>query len=160
MWRCRCKASWTCSCSPDSVIGLRLRRAGRRLRQRTGDRAASEIDLEDALLQALGVAKREIRGAAERRPVGGLPAQRCLCCRVTPRLVRHTAERETGLLDRVALELQCGRDRDERERIREAIADFQGRNAPGTKLDAAGSLIIDSRLFSVPLPQFFGIVSL
>ena len=41
------------------------------------------------MLKALGIAQHEVRGAAERRLASGLPAQRCLGYRVTPRLVRN-----------------------------------------------------------------------
>ena len=145
MWRCRCKSSWACSCSPDFLVGLRLRGAGRRLRQRADDGAASEIDLEGVVLEALGVAQQEVRSARERRLVGGLPAQRRFGRRVAPRLVRDAAERQTGLFDRIAFELQRGRDRYQRERIGEAIADFQigviRRKAPRRKLDRRDDLV-------------------
>src|SRR5690242_17527871 len=117
MWRCRCKSSWACSCSPDFLIGLRLRGAGRRLRQRTDDGTASEIDLERVVLEALGVAQQEVRSADERRLAGGLTAKCGFSWRVAPRLVRDASERQTGVFDRVSFELQRGRDRHERERI-------------------------------------------
>src|ERR1700739_2281056 len=40
--------------SPDFLIGLRLRSAGRSLRQRTDNSAAREIDLKRVVLEALG----------------------------------------------------------------------------------------------------------
>jgi hypothetical protein len=59
--------------------------------------------------------------------------------------VRNAAERHTGLLDRASFELQRSRDRDERERIGEAITDFQiggvGRKAPCRKLDRRDDLV-------------------
>jgi hypothetical protein len=48
------------------------------LRQCTDDGAASEINLERIVLEAFGVAQQDIRGAGERRLVGGLPAHGCL----------------------------------------------------------------------------------
>ena len=97
--------------SPDFLVGLRLRRAARRLRQRADDGAARQVDLESVVLEALGVAQQEVGRARERRAFGGLPAQRRFGRRIAPRLVRDAAERQPRLLDRVAVELQRGRDR-------------------------------------------------
>src|SRR5262249_57484751 len=43
---------------------------------------------------------------------------------VAPRLVRDAAERQTRLLDRVALDFEADRDGYQGERIRQAIADL------------------------------------
>ena len=57
---------------------------------------------------------------------------------IAPRLVRDAAERQPRLLDRAAVELQRGRDRDQRERIGQAVADLQiGVVAPRSLAPAA-----------------------
>ena len=62
---------------------------------------------------------------AESRLIGGLPAQRSFGLRVAPGLVRDAAEREAGVFDGSAVELKAGRDRNQRERIGEAIANLE-----------------------------------
>ena len=51
-----------------------MRRAPRRLGQRTNDGAAGEVDLEGIVLEAFGVPQQLVRGAREGRLPGGLPA--------------------------------------------------------------------------------------
>src|SRR5438874_1687547 len=114
-----------CSCSPDFLIGLRLGSAGRRLRQRTDDGTPGETDLKSVMLEALGIAQQDVRSAGERRLVGSLPVQCRFGRYVAPWLVRDAAERQACLFDRVSFELERGRDRYERERVGEAIADLQ-----------------------------------
>ena len=130
----------------DLLVGLRLRRAARRLRQRANDGAAREIDLEGVVLEALGVAQQDVRGAARNvASFGRLPAQRRFGRRVAPRLVRDAAERQARLLDRVAFELERGRDGHQRERIGEAVADLEigvvRREAPRRQLDRGDDLV-------------------
>ncbi len=86
---------------------------------------ARQLDLEGVVREALGVAQHQVRRTGECRKACGLAAQRRLGARVAPRLVRDAAERQPRLFDRVAVELQRRRDRYQRERIGQAIADFQ-----------------------------------
>src|SRR5262245_24429953 len=113
MWRCRCNLSW--ACSQDLLVGLRLRRAARGLRQGANDGAAGEIDLEGIVRISLGVAQQDVGRLRESGRTGGLPAQRRLSRRVAPRLVRDAAQRQTGFFDRASVEVQRGRDGYERE---------------------------------------------
>src|ERR1700687_4434464 len=117
MWECQCRVSWTCS--PDFLVGLRLRRGMRRLRQRSHDGATRQIDLEVVVPEALGVAQQQIRRIRERGLAGGLPAQCGFGRTIAPRLVRDAAERQACLLDRAAFELERRCDRYERERVGE-----------------------------------------
>jgi hypothetical protein len=87
--------------------------------------AARQFDLEGIVLVTPGATERHVRRIRESGSIGGLPAQHCFGRRITPRLVRNAAERQTGLFDRGSFELQRRRDRDEGERIGEAIANFQ-----------------------------------
>src|SRR5262245_8689940 len=132
--------------SRDPLVGLRLRGAIRGLRQSPHDAAAGELDLESVVGVALGVAQEQIGGARERRRPGRLPAQRRLGRRIAPGLVGDAAERQTGLLDGVAIELERSRNRDQRERIGQAIADLQvavvAREALGWNLDRDDDLVV------------------
>src|SRR5688572_2032537 len=112
-------------CSRDLLVGLRLRRTARRLRQRADDRPAREIDFERVVPEALGFAQDQIGGLYKRRLAGGTAAKRRLGPRVAPGLVCDTAERETRLFDDAALELEADRDGYQRERIREPVADLE-----------------------------------
>src|SRR5215831_7225703 len=123
MWKCRCKVPWRCS--DDFFERLRLRRATRRLRERTHDAAAREIDLEGVVREAFGVAQQHVGRARERRRVGWLPAQRGFGLRITPGLVRDAAERKAPLLYGVAVELEPNRHGDQGERIQEPVANLQ-----------------------------------
>src|SRR5947209_5256477 len=51
--------------SLDFLVGLRLRRAARRLAERAHDGAARELDLERVVFEALGVAQHDVRCASE-----------------------------------------------------------------------------------------------
>src|SRR5687767_14346056 len=110
------------ACSRDLLVGLRLRRAARRLRQRADDRPARELDLERIVLEALGLAQDQIGRLSKRRLTRGAAADRSLGLRVAPGLVCDAAECETGLFNGAALELEPDRDRYKRERIREPVA--------------------------------------
>src|SRR5262245_66243663 len=78
MWRCRCR-SWVCSpndlvapqfaarrlissfaFSQDLLVGLRLRRAARGLRQCADDGAGGQVDLEGIVLISLCVAEKDV----------------------------------------------------------------------------------------------------
>src|ERR1043166_6205657 len=109
---------------PDFLVRLGLRRCLRGLRQRANDRAARKIDLEVVMFEPLRVAQQEIGRAPEGRLVRRLPAQRRFGCRVAPGLVRHAAKREPRVRDPVAVERKPRRDRDEGERIGEAVPDL------------------------------------
>src|SRR5436190_23966132 len=98
--------SFTMAASCDLLVGLRLRRAVRGLREGTNDAAAGELDLEGVVRMALGVTQHEVGRARERGLVGGLPAQRCLGRGVAPGLVGDAAEGAPPLPDGAALELE------------------------------------------------------
>src|ERR1700736_1403456 len=131
MWKCQCKVPWPCS--DDFLGGLRLWRAARGLCERARDTAAREIDLEGVVRVALSVAQQHVRRASERRGIGRLPAQGGFGLWVAPRPVRDTPERETSLLDGVAIEFEPNRDRNKGERIREPVANFWVRIVPGER---------------------------
>jgi hypothetical protein len=59
---------------------------------------------------AFGVAQQHVRRASERRGIGRLPAEGGFGLWIAPRPVRDTPERETSLLDGVAIELEPNRD--------------------------------------------------
>src|SRR4029079_8561172 len=119
MWQYRCKWSWVFS--PDLLVRLRLRRAGCRLRQRTGNGAACQIDFECVVREAPGIAQQDVGSAGEGRWAGALSAQRRFGRLIAPRLVGHSTECQAGLRDRIAVELQRGCDGDECERIGQAV---------------------------------------
>src|SRR5262245_55177722 len=62
-------------CSQDLLVGLRLRGAARRLRERTRDSSAREIDLEGVVPEALGIAQNQIGGPGEGCLTGRLSSQ-------------------------------------------------------------------------------------
>src|SRR6476659_3236705 len=107
MSNCRCKVPWLCS--DDFLGGLQLWRAARGLCERAHDTAVREINLEGVVCVAFGVAQQQVRRARERRGIGRLPAQDGFGLRVAPRPVRDTPQRETSLLDGVAIELKPNR---------------------------------------------------
>src|SRR5262249_42318895 len=124
MWKCRCKVPWLCS--DDFLGGLRLWRAACGLCERARDRAAREIDLEGVVCVSFGVAQQHVRRAGERRGIGRLPAQSSFGLWIVPRPVRDTPERETSLLDDIAIELEPNRDRNEGETHTRAGREFSG----------------------------------
>ena len=56
---------------------------------------------------------------------GGFATQSRFGFHFAPGLVGHAAERETRLLDAATLDVQGGRDRHQRERIGQTVADLQ-----------------------------------
>src|SRR5262249_23990699 len=129
MWKCRCKVPWLCS---DDFLGrLRLRRAARRLCECARDAAAREIDLESVMRVASGVAQLHVRRASECRGIDRLPAQGRFSPLIAPWFVRDTPERESSLLDGVAIELEPDCDGNQGERIRESVANLQVRIVRG-----------------------------
>src|SRR5712692_376748 len=114
MWMCRCKGP---SCSTHFLMGLRLRRAARRLSQCADDSAARKLDLEGVVREALGVAQQQVCGPVEIIRARSLPAEHRFRSLVAPRLVRDAAERKPGLLDDLALDLESNGNRYQRERI-------------------------------------------
>src|SRR4051812_396006 len=123
MWRFQYKLSWLGS--RDLFAGLHLRGTARRLRERADDRPSREIDLERVVAKPRGPLERDLRSPRERRPVGRLATERGFGLRVTPGLVRDTTQCETRFPDGAAIELEAGRDGNERERIGEPVADFE-----------------------------------
>src|ERR1051326_5650342 len=111
--------------SPDAFVRLRLRRAGRGLRERAHDRAARQLDLEIVVAEAARLAQEDLRRArktlARRRRAGEGLFRRA----VAPRLVRHPAERKPRRFNSAAFDLQRGRDRYQREGVGQPVADFQ-----------------------------------
>src|SRR5947209_12173820 len=87
--------------SKDFLVCLRLRRALRRLRQRTYDRAARQFDLEIIMSVTFGAAEQCVGSLLEARSRCSLSAQCCFGRLVAPRLVRDAAERQPRLFDRV-----------------------------------------------------------
>jgi hypothetical protein len=76
------------------------------------------------------VAEAAYRAGRHRRRAGSFPrcrrpAQQRLGFTVAPRLVRDAAERKPRLLDRAAFDIEADRDRDQGERVGQAIADLQ-----------------------------------
>src|SRR5947209_13852713 len=90
--------------SKDFLVCLRLRRALRRLRQRTHNRAARKFDLEIVMAVAFGATQRCVGSLLEARLRCRLSAQRRFGGPVAPRLMRDAAERQPRLFDRVALD--------------------------------------------------------
>src|SRR5215831_15653259 len=84
--------------SRDLLVGLRLRRAARRLRQCADDGSARKLDLERVVPETSGVAQHTIGRLPESRRIGRLPAQRSFGLRVAPRPMGYAAEREAGFL--------------------------------------------------------------
>src|SRR5258708_29846419 len=115
-----CRYEVPLACLQDLLVGLRLRRALRGLHQCANDAAACQFDLEGIVLVSLSATKRHVRRVRESGSIGGLSAQHCFGRRITPRLVRHAAERPTGLLDPGPLQLPRGRDPEEGRRLRPA----------------------------------------
>src|SRR5262245_4703997 len=101
-------------CSRDLLVGLRLRGARRRLRERANDGPAGELDLERVVPEALGLVQDEISGFPESRLAGGAAAQRRLSLGIPPGFVRDAAEREPRFPDGSAIELEADCDGDER----------------------------------------------
>ena len=85
-----------------------------------------QLDLEGVVAEALGVAQDALpRPARKCLRVARLARQQRLGLRVAPGLVRHAAQREARLRDRVAVHLQRGGDRHQREGVGRAVADLQ-----------------------------------
>ena len=109
------------------------------------DGAARQLDLEGVVLVAFGVAQQEVGGVRESACARALAAQRRFGRRIAPRLVRDAAERQARLLDRAAFKFQRGRDRYQRERIGQPVADLQvsvvRRKALRRQLDRGDDLV-------------------
>ena len=102
-----------------------MRRAARRLRQGPHNGAAGQIDLESVVGMALGVAQQRVgrahEGFALRRP----PVQRCFDAEIAPGLVGDAAEGQPHTFDCLAVKLERGGNRNQREGVRQPVADFQ-----------------------------------
>src|SRR5215470_11343222 len=120
---CFTRVIW--ACSRDFLVGLRLRGAARGLRQRADDGSARQLDLERVVPETFGLAQQDIGRLPESPRVGRPSAQRSFGLQIAPRLVGDTAQRKAGVLDGAAFELESGGDRNERERVGEAIANFE-----------------------------------
>ena len=113
-------------CSRDLLVGLRLRRAARRLGQRADDGAARQVDLEACCARSpWRRAERYRRLARTLASVAGRPRSAASASRIAPGLVGDAAERKARLLDRAAVELEADRDGDQREGIGEPVADLE-----------------------------------
>src|SRR6516162_8242089 len=90
----------------DPLIRLRLRASTRRLGQRTQDAAPRQLDLEVVVAEAARVPQHGLSCTQEIFARGRRSVELRLGLTVAPRLVRDAAERQTRLLDRVALDLR------------------------------------------------------
>src|SRR5436309_16112197 len=106
--------------SKDFLVCLRLRRALRRLRQRTHNRAARQFDLEIVMSVTFGATQRCVGSLLEARLRCRLSAQCRFGGPVAPRLMRDSAKRQTRLLDAAAVEFEHRRNRHQREGAGEA----------------------------------------
>ena len=101
-----------------------MRRAARRLRQGPHNGAAGQIDLESVVGMALGVAQQRVgrahEGFALRRP----PVQRCFDAEIAPGLVGDAAEGQPHTFDCLAVKLERGGNRNQREGVRQPVANF------------------------------------
>ena len=123
--RCACMARLHAAHRSSCRIAIAACRARPASASRTMARRARSI-LKSLCPIALGVAQQHVGGLREMRSRSArLPAQRRFGCRIAPRLVRDAAEREARLLDRAAVKLERRRDRDQRERIGQPVADLQ-----------------------------------
>src|SRR6185295_5332072 len=93
--------------------------------ERPHDGAVRQADLEIVVPIALGAAQQDVRGSRECARVGALAAQQDFGRGTAPWLVCDATERQTGIFDRVAVELERCRDRYQCERIGQAVADLQ-----------------------------------
>src|SRR5262250_1441135 len=132
--------------SPNLLVGLRLRRALRGLRERAYDAAPRELDLEGIVRVAASFPQQHIGGAGKRGAIGRLTAQRRLRRLIAPGLMRNATQRQARFFDGPALELERGGDRHERKRIGEPVADFEirviGGKALRRKLDRGDDLVV------------------
>src|SRR6266568_319963 len=117
--------------SRDPLVRLRLRGPARRLRQRTQDGAPRQLDLEVVVAEAARIAQHGPGCAQKALPCCRRYGELRLGFAIAPWLVRDPAEREARFPDRAALDLEAGRDGDQSERIRQAIADLQIGVVPG-----------------------------
>lgn len=70
--------------------------------------------------------QQRVRQAAEGVGIGRLADQLCFCIGIAPGFVRHAAQCHTHVADAaVFVQIQRGRYRDQRERIRKALADLE-----------------------------------
>ena len=74
--------------------------------------------------EALGFAQDQFGRAGKSGFIGAVAAQIGLGLGIPPRLVGDAAQRKTGFLDRVAIELKPSRDGHECEGIRQPVADL------------------------------------
>src|SRR5258708_1141873 len=101
--------------SRDPLVGLRLRRAARRLAERAHDRAPRQLDLEVVVAETGRPAQQRVGGASKILRRWTLALEHVFRFAVAPRLVGDAAERDPRVGDVAVLELDRGRDRDERE---------------------------------------------
>src|SRR5579871_2897936 len=95
-WRRRWSSETWCSswvASRDALVGLRLRRAARRLAERAHDRAPRQLDLEVVVTVAARAGEQRLRGAGEILAAGPFALERDLRVAIAPRLVGDAAER-------------------------------------------------------------------
>src|ERR1700754_1209373 len=92
--------------SPYFLVGDRLRRSLRSLTKRPHDGAPRQADLEVVVSETLRALQHDIRGLGKGVCIGALAAQDGFGRRTAPWLVRHAAECQACLLDRVAVEFE------------------------------------------------------
>src|ERR1700730_13545300 len=92
--------------SRDALVGLRLRRAARRLPERAQDRAPRQLDLEVVVAEAARAAQNRVGGAGEILRGRALALELAFRLAVAPWLVGDAAEREARLLDGAVLDVE------------------------------------------------------
>ena len=151
-WKRGADAGSHASSSRDPLVHLRLGRASRRLFQSAYDRAPAKLDLEVVVALAFGIAQHGFGRAGERRLGGRFAHQQLLGLSIAPRLVGDAAERDPRLGDAAVGDAKRGRDRDQRKRIGEAVAQLQigavPREVLRRELDR-GDELTGSRLVSI-----------
>ena len=101
--------------------------------ERCDDRVARERNLVVVVAQRFRVLQLGVGRPRERLSACRSAAERLLGAERAPRLVRHAAEREASIPHRAAVDLERGRDRDERELERGASAHLPVRRARGDR---------------------------
>src|SRR5262249_57484249 len=102
----------------DPLVRLRLRGSPRRLGQRTQDAAPRQLDLEVVVAEAARVSQHGLSCMQEIFARGRRSVELRFGLTIAPRLVRDAAERQTRLLDRVALDFEADRHGYQGEPIR------------------------------------------
>ena len=104
------------------------------LRQGAHDRAARQFDLEVVVPEAARAAQHRVGAARKALARGRRAVELSLGFAIAPRLVGDAAEREARLPDSAAFDFEPDRDRNERERIGQAVADLEIGIVPGKAL--------------------------